>query len=134
MSDPERRSFTLDGRRLTLTETGSGPLLVCVPGGPGLPGTHLGNLGGLDASRTLLRPDWRGAGLSDPPASDGHRLVDYAGDLEAVREFLGLEEFDLLAHSFGGLVAVTYAAIHPARVPQSRVRRAPRRRRLPPRR
>ena len=89
---------------------------MCVPGGPGLPGTHLEGLGGLDRSRTLIRPDWRGAGDSDPPVVDGHRLIDYVEDLESVRTFLGLEDFDLLGHSFGALVVMAYAAAFPARV------------------
>ncbi len=116
MTDSERRSFLREGRRITVTEVGAGPILVCVPGGPGLPGTHLEGLGGLAESRTLIRPDWRGAGDSNPPADDRHRLVDYVEDLEALRAFLALEGFDLLGHSFGALVVTAYAAAHPTRV------------------
>ncbi len=60
-----------------------------------------------------MRPDWRGAGESDRPADGSHRIEDYVADLELLRRALGLEQMDLLGHSFGALVALTYAAVHP---------------------
>ena len=39
---------TSDGRTLAYRRFGSGPLLVCHPGGPGFPGATLGELGGRD--------------------------------------------------------------------------------------
>jgi pimeloyl-ACP methyl ester carboxylesterase len=113
---PESKILDVDGRRITASSVGQGPLLFCVPGGPGLPGTHLEGLGGLDRHHTLLRPDWRGAGRSDPPLDNSHRVSDYVADLEEVRQLLGLDAFDLLGHSFGALVAVAYAAEFPGRV------------------
>ena len=89
---------------------------MCIPGGPGLPGSLLGNLGGLDRGWTLVRPDWRGAGDSDPPADGRHGTEEYVADLERFRETIGLNRMDLLGHSFGGLVAAAYAAAHPDRV------------------
>jgi proline iminopeptidase len=112
----DRILVTLADRRASYVPLGSGEPLVCVPGGPGLPGTTLGDLGGLDRGRTLIRPDWRGAGDSETPGDDRHRVEDYAADLELLREALGLEWMDLLGHSFGGLVAASYAATHPDRV------------------
>lgn len=113
---PESKVLDVGGRRITVSSLGQGPLLFCVPGGPGLPGTHLEGLGGLDRHHTLLRPDWRGAGRSDPPLDDSHRVADYVADLEEVRRQLELEAFDLLGHSFGALVALAYAAKFPGRV------------------
>lgn len=86
------------------------------PAGPGLPGAHMGGLGGLDQEHLLVRPDWRGAGESDPPADDSHRIADYVADLELLRRALGLQQMDLLGHSFGALVSLSYAAVHPDRV------------------
>lgn len=111
-----RVDLELAGRRASFVPVGHGPVLVCIPGGPGLPGAHMGGLGGLDQERALVRPDWRGAGESDPPPEGSHRIADYVSDLELLRAHLDLEQMDLLGHSFGALVALTYAAVHPERV------------------
>lgn len=112
----DRVLVTLDGRQASYVPLGNGEPLVCVAGGPGLPGSLLGDLGGLDRGWTLIRPDWRGAGDSDPPADGRHGVQEYAADLERFREAIGLDRIDLLGHSFGGLVAASYAAAHPDRV------------------
>lgn len=112
----DRIRVLLDGRRASYVPLGRGEPLVCVPGGPGLPGSSLGDLGGLGRDFTLIRPDWRGAGGSDRPLDGRHGVGDYAADLERFREAIGLERMDLLGHSFGGLVAASYAATHPERV------------------
>ena len=100
--------------RLNATRRGSGPLLVCHPGGPGFDATELHDLGGLDATRTLLLLDPRGTGASAD--AETYALHDYVADLEEVRAGLGEERIDLLGFSHGGLVAAAYAVAHPARV------------------
>jgi pimeloyl-ACP methyl ester carboxylesterase len=96
---------------------GSGPLLVCHPGGPGLAGDELADLGGLSATRELVLVDPRGTGATPAPADPAeYRIDDYLGDLEELRADLGLETFDLLGFSHGGIVAMAYAATHPDRV------------------
>jgi len=108
---------TADGRRLAYTRTGSGPLLVCHGGGPGFSSLYLGNLGGLDDDLELVLLDPRGTGGSDRPSdARAYAIDDYAGDVEELREHLGLERIDLLGHSHGGVVAMAYAARYPERV------------------
>lgn len=112
------RSFaSYDGTRLVVTEVGSGPPLVCLPGGPGRAAAYLEDLGGLSASRTLVLLDPRAVGRSEVPADPttlhATRLVD---DVEALRVDLGLERLDLLGHSAGTIVAQLWAAAHPDRV------------------
>lgn len=99
---------------LSHRRTGAGPLLVCHPGGPGFPGAELGDLGGLDATRTLLLVDPRGTRESGP--AESYELDDYVADLEELRASLGEEQIDLLGFSHGGMVAAAYAAAHPDRV------------------
>jgi proline iminopeptidase len=108
---------TADGRRLAWRERGSGPPLLCHPGGPGSSSAYYGDLPGLASQRTLILLDPRGTGASDPPADPaGYDLEDYADDVEAVRCHLGVERLDLLGHSHGGFVAMTWAARRPERV------------------
>jgi pimeloyl-ACP methyl ester carboxylesterase len=102
---------TSDGRTLAWHESGSGPPLLCHAGGPGSSSAYFGDLAELAAERTLLLLDPRGTGASDPPADpSAYDLEDYAADIEAVRAQVGIERLDLLGHSHGGFVAMTWAA------------------------
>jgi len=100
--------------KLAVRREGSGPPVVCHPGGPGFAASSLTDLGGLADSFELLFLDPRGTG-STPPAQT-YRQEEYVEDLEELRVELGLEQFDLLGHSHGGFVAMAYAAAHPQRV------------------
>jgi proline-specific peptidase len=111
------RLTTNDGRTLTYERKGSGPTLVCHPGGPGFSARYLSNLGGLDEHLELVLLNPRGTGGSDDASeSKGYAIGDYASDVEELREHLGLERLLLLGHSHGGVVAIEYAATHPDRV------------------
>lgn len=108
---------TPDGRELFYDTHGEGDLLLCHPGGPGFSGAYLGDLGGLNRSRTLVVLDPRGTGRSDPPVSEAaYALADYVADLRHAQEQLGVDRIDVLGHSHGSLVALLYAAEHPDRV------------------
>jgi proline iminopeptidase len=108
---------TADGRRLAYRRSGSGPILVCHPGGPGFSSRYLGDLAGLDEELELVLLDPRGTGGSDPALDPrGYAIEDYASDLEELREHLGLERMRLLGHSHGGVAAIAYAARHPESV------------------
>jgi proline iminopeptidase len=106
-----------DGTDLAYHIVGAGVPLICLPGGPMQDSSYLGELGGLSAHRRLIMVDPRGAGQSAIPEDAASyrcdRLVD---DVEALREHLGLDRLDLLAHSAGANLAVLYVARHPRRV------------------
>jgi pimeloyl-ACP methyl ester carboxylesterase len=108
-----------DGTRLAYRLIGEGEPLICLPGGPMLASAYLGNLGGLAAHRSLVLLDFRGTGESavpdDPQTYRCDRLVD---DVEALREHLGKDRVEMLAHSAGASVAVLYAARRPRRIAQ----------------
>jgi proline iminopeptidase len=98
-------------------EVGSGPPLLMHPGGPGCSAAHFGELPELVAERTLILLDPRGTGESERPADPSdYSLEAYAADIESVREQLGLDKVDLLGHSHGGFVAMTWGGTYPERV------------------
>lgn len=106
-----------DGTRLAYSEVGSGPRLVCLPGGPGRASAYLEDLGGLAGDRTLVLLDTRATGHSEVPADPSTLRFDrLADDVEALREHLAEEQLDVLGHSAGCLVAQAWAAAHPSRV------------------
>ena len=106
-----------DETPLAVHEVGTGPGVLCVPGGPGRASAYLENLGGLDETHTLHLLDSRGSGDSPLPADRGSlafpRLAD---DVEDVRAALALEPADVLAHSAGCPVALLHAARYPEAV------------------
>jgi len=110
-----RETFTTpDGLTLAYERRGSGPLLVCHPGGPGGSAAAFGDFAGLDDTFELVLLCPRGSLGSDP--ADDYSLASYVGDVEVLREHLGVEQLDLLGFSHGGCVAIAYAAAHPAHV------------------
>ncbi|CAK18136.1 alpha/beta fold hydrolase [Pseudomonas entomophila] len=69
------------------------------------------------SGRSCIAPDIRGHGLS------GHgspqrlpALLDYVMDTDAVHRASGTQPLELVAHSFGAVIAVAYAAAFPERV------------------
>ncbi len=105
---------TPDGLTLSYERRGSGPLLVCHPGGPGGSAAEFEDFAGLDDTFELVLFSPRGSHGSDP-AGD-YSLASYVADVDALREHLGVDRLNLLGFSHGGCVAMAYAAAHPDRV------------------
>ena len=106
-----------DGTDLAYHVYGEGDPVICLPGGPMQDAAYLGELGGLSAHRQLITVDPRGTGRSAiPEDAASYRCDRLVGDVEALREHLGLDRFDLLAHCAGANLAALYAARHPDRV------------------
>jgi proline-specific peptidase len=108
---------TKDGRKLTYRKMGTGPVLVCHPGGPGFSSSYFADLAGLWEKFTLIMLNPRGTGGSDRPSDSGsYQIDDYVADVEELRGHLGEERLLLLGHSHGGVVAQAYAAAYSGRV------------------
>jgi pimeloyl-ACP methyl ester carboxylesterase len=72
----------------------------------------------LRTERLVFAPDWRGFGRSaSPPGADSYWFPDYLGDLDALLDTLAPDTpVDLLGHSMGGNVVMSYAGLRPQRV------------------
>ena len=106
--------MTPEDLTLSYDRRGSGPLLVCHPGGPGGSAAEFRDFAGLDDTFELVLLSPRGSAGSD--AAGDYSLSSYVTDLDALREHLGVETFDLLGFSHGGAVAIAYAAAHGSRL------------------
>ena len=68
--------------------------------------------------RLVVAPDWRGFGLTaPPPGTDSYWFPDYLADLDALLDQVSPNApVDLVGHSMGGNVAMSYAGVRPQRV------------------
>ena len=106
-----------DDVKLWYDLVGEGTPLIVLPGGPGLDLRYMGDIGGLHRHRQLVLLDGRAAGRSQTPGDRSTvSFAKQAHDVEALRVHLGLEQFDLLAHSAGCLTAQEYAAAYSGRI------------------
>lgn len=106
-----------DGTKLAYHVVGKGARAVCLPGGPMQDSRYLGNLGGLSERLQLIMFDYRGTGRSESPTDAvSYRCDRLVDDVEALREHLGADRIDLLAHSAGANLAALYAARYPERI------------------
>ena len=67
--------------------------------------------------RWVMAPDWRGFGLSESPNADSYWFPDYLGDLDALVDALVPQgQVDLVGHSMGGNVVMSYGGVRPQRI------------------
>ncbi|WP_051907189.1 proline iminopeptidase-family hydrolase [Secundilactobacillus oryzae] len=111
-----------NGFHLFSRTVGQGPInLLCLHGGPGSNHVEFENFA-EELSNYGVRVsmyDQLGSFFSDQPdfsLPENQKYLDleyYLSELEEVRQQLGLENFYLLGHSWGGLLAQEYALRHP---------------------
>lgn len=107
------------GVRIFYRVVGTGSdTVVAIHGGPGGDMENIApDLGRLGTSHVVIYYDQRGGGRSELPADT--TLLDaryFVEDLEALRRHFGLERMNLLAHSFGPVLAARYAQTYPDHV------------------
>ena len=106
-----------DVRVREVSDGGAGDPVLFLHGGPNSGGTWTHLIAELEGFRCLAL-DRPGTGLSDPlpQALSVHELDIYAEHLATdVLDALGIDRADLVASSFGGMVALRSAAAHPER-------------------
>jgi pimeloyl-ACP methyl ester carboxylesterase len=102
--------------KLNYLQLGGGEHLVLIHGlGANLSFWYFGAARLLAPTRSLLMYDLRGHGRSSMPR-EGYDLHQMVRDLLALLDFLKIDRADFAGHSFGGRVAMTFAALHPKRV------------------
>lgn len=115
-------TFNAPGATIYYEVFGSGsatPLFVA-NGGPGFDHQYLHSSEAWDTlgqNRKIVMWDQRGTGQSGPLKSgQSCTLADQINDLDALRAHLGYDKIDLLGHSWGGFLAMAYAARFPQHI------------------
>ena len=89
------------------------PVVFVLHGGPGGEHTDLKPaLSPLSDQAQLVYVDNRGSGRSARGPRETYTLDNNVEDIEALRQYLGLEKIGLLGVSYGGMVALSYATRH----------------------
>jgi proline iminopeptidase len=104
--------YTINGAKLWVVSVGSGEPLIIIPGGPG--GNHLGyrifDSLSVKGNTRLIYYDAFGRGKSDTAKNTKEYTISRdVEDIEGLRKALKLEKLSLLGHSYGSLVAQSYA-------------------------
>jgi proline iminopeptidase len=115
---PPREGYvtTPDSALLYYRVMGSGTdTIIAIHGGPGVDLESIaGDFTPLAAKHVVIFYDQRGAGRSTLPKDAKHlNATQQVVDLDAVRRYFGLSRVTLVAHSYGPLLAATYAIAHP---------------------
>ena len=107
-----------NGVRLQYVESGSGYPVVCIPGN-GL-STHMWRhlIPALSERYRAIAYELRGMGGSEAPGRQGvtYTNEDHGKDLEAFLDALDISHAAIVAHAFGGFVAMRVAIDRPERV------------------
>jgi proline iminopeptidase len=104
----------------TLGEPGAQIPIFAVNGGPGLSHAYMMQNDlwqRVAAHRLVLLYDQRGTGASKHLQPNAPQTMEVqVADLDAVREALKLDHVAVLGDSYGGMIAMAYAAAHPEHV------------------
>jgi proline iminopeptidase len=103
--------------KLYCEQEGQGTPVVLLHGGPGATHHYFHPFFSRAAGfARVIYYDQRGCGLSDFEPGKGYCLGQAVDDLDALRRALGVDQWVVLGHSYGGLLAQCYAMKYPQNV------------------
>lgn len=110
--DIEGAGLVVDGPQLR-----SQPVAFLIHGGPGADHTsYKPSFSPLSQKMQLVYFDHRGQGRSARGPQKTYTLDNNVEDMEALRQYLGLDKIVVLGSSYGGMVALSYAVRYPQNV------------------
>jgi proline iminopeptidase len=106
---------TSDGVKLFVKKAGKGSPMLFIHGGPGSNSFYFEKEGGsiFEKECTVIYLDQRGCGRSSIPENKDYSLSRVVKDFDEVRQVLGYKSWNVMAHSFGGILATEYAVQFP---------------------
>ncbi len=117
--DFQSHFLDLDGIRCHYVDEGSGDPVVMVHGNPSWSFMYRHLITGLRADHRVIAPDHIGCGFSEKPDDSrySYTLSRRVDDFEKLLDRVGVtQDITLVAHDWGGVIAMTYATRHPERV------------------
>jgi proline iminopeptidase len=115
--DIRKEKVDIGDCRLYCEQEGQGMPLVLLHGGPGSTHHHFHPWFSRAVSfARVIYYDQRGCGLSDYQPGKGYCVDQAVDDLEHLRRALGVDQWVVLGHSYGGLLAQCYAMKYPENI------------------
>ncbi|MCF1713685.1 alpha/beta hydrolase [Flavihumibacter sp. RY-1] len=114
-SDTTQMIRTSDSVNLFVHISGKGAPVLFLHGGPGSNSGYFEHTGGniFEQEVQMVYLDQRGCGRSGKSESSNYSLTRMVQDFEEVRKSLGIKQWIVMAHSFGGILATAYATAYP---------------------
>ena len=114
MQEPDFQMIETNGVTLRTVVAGDGPLVILLHGWPQSWYLWRHQIAPIAAAGYRVAvPDQRGyGGSSKPPAVSDYNIRALAGDVAGLARGLGYEEFNLIGHDWGCLVAWNTALLH----------------------
>ncbi|MFZ6012397.1 MAG: alpha/beta fold hydrolase [Bacteroidota bacterium] len=107
----------INGANLFLRIKGHGDHVLVLHGGPGLNHSYFRPyLDDLEKDFTVVYFDQRASGQSAIPSVDSISMKFFTDDIEAIRKILKADKLNILAHSWGAVLAVRYGMVYPENV------------------
>jgi pimeloyl-ACP methyl ester carboxylesterase len=103
-----------NGVKIHYASLGSGPLIIMIHGFPDYWYTWRDQMAALSDTYQCVAIDQRGYNLSDKPKGvENYAMPLLVGDVAAVIKSLGRDKAIIVGHDWGGMVAWTFAMMHP---------------------
>lgn len=101
-----------DKVNLYVQQSGNGIPCIFIHGGPGGCSYDFEILGGnsMEDFMKLVYFDQRGSGRSEGDNNSNYSIDRLVEDIEEIRKKLGISKWIVMAHSFGGIIAVNYVS------------------------
>lgn len=116
-SQTEGKYYDVNGAKIWTVSFGQGEPIFFIAGGPGNAHSYLRAFESLSTTNTLVYFDAFGRGKSDTARNvTEYSLERDISDLEQLRKAMGLSKINILGHSYGGVVAQSYAIKYPQNV------------------
>lgn len=106
--------FTLNGATLYYEIHGEGEPLLLLHGWMGQINSWAPLIRDLKSSRKLIAVDFPGQGGKSPEPPEPWSVTEHMELIAALLHHLGIEQTDIVAHSFGGRVTLLLAATYPS--------------------
>lgn len=109
------RHLDIAGHRLAYRDEGAGPVVLMVHGTPSSSAEFAAVIEALRGRARCVAIDHLGFGGSDKPADADYSITAHRARLSQALDALGIDRFHLVAHDFGGAIALPLVLDRPER-------------------
>lgn len=111
-----RQTLLKNGATVHYVDEGKGPTVLFLHGNPTWSFLYRNIIVGLKNQFRCIAPDYPGFGFSTPPSGYGFTAAEHADAMALFVEKLGLSDFTIFMHDWGGPIGFSVALRYPDRV------------------